>query len=72
MVNRKSLLVNKPHVFYNDDSSQFHCLPLVRNALKWSEGFLGDCMTFFLPCRYEEPIQSIALNMDWAKLGVFE
>ena len=34
VVNRKSLLVNKPHVFYNNDSSDVHCLPLVRNTLK--------------------------------------
>ena len=32
IVNRKSLLINKPHVFYNDDLSSIHCLPLVRNS----------------------------------------
>ena len=72
VVNKKSLLVNKPHMFYDDDSSDIHCLPLVRNTLKWSEGFLGDCMTLFLTCRYEEPIRSVALNTDWAKVAVFE
>ena len=72
VVNRKSLIVNKPHVFYNDDSQEVHCLPLARNALKWSEGFLGDCMTHALQCRYEEPMRKIALNMDSAKVGLFE
>ena len=74
VVNRKSLIVNKPHVFYNDDSHEVHCLPLplARNALKWSEGFLGDCMTYALQCRYEEPMRKIALNMDSAKVGLFE
>ena len=41
IINRKSLLVNKPLVFYNDNSSDIHCLPLVRNTLKWSEGLWG-------------------------------
>ena len=54
IINRKSLMVNKPHVFYNDDSSDVHCLPLAKNALKWSEGFMGDCMMIFAECRYEE------------------
>ena len=72
VVNRKSLIVNKPHVFYNDDSQEVHCLPLARNALKWSEGFLGDCMMYALQCHYEEPMRKIALNMDSAKVGLFE
>ena len=72
IINRKSLMVNKPHVFYNDDSSNVHCLPLVKNALKWSEGFMGDCMTIFAGCRYEEPIRSIALDMDFPKVAIFE
>ena len=59
-------------MFYNDDSSDIHCLPLVRNTLKWSEGFMGDCMTLHSPCRYEEPIRSIALNMDFAKVSLYE
>ena len=72
IINRKSLLVNKPHVFYNDDSSDIHCLPLVRNTLKWSEGFMGDCMMLHSPCQYEKPIRSIALNMDFAKVSLCE
>ena len=70
IINRKSLMVNKPHVFYND-SSDVHCLPLVKNALKWSEGFMWDCMTIFAECRYEEPIRSIVLDMDFAKVAIF-
>ena len=65
-------MVNKPHVFYNVDSSDVHCLPLVKNALKWSEGFMGDCMTIFSEYHYEEPIRSIALNMDFPKVAIFE
>ena len=72
VVNRKSLLINKLHVFYNDDSFSIHCVPLVRNSLKWSEGFLGDCMAFYAPCQYEEPIRSVALNTGWAKVAIFE
>ena len=34
IINRKSLMVNKPHVFYNNDLSDVHCLPLVKNTLK--------------------------------------
>ena len=44
VINRKTLIVNRPHVFYNDDSSDVSCTPLLRNSLKWSEGFMGDCM----------------------------
>ena len=59
-------------MFYNDDSSDVHCLPLVKNALKWSEGFMGDCMMIFAECRCEEPIRSIALDMDFPKVAIFE
>ena len=51
-------MVNKSHVFYNDNSYDVHCLPSVKNALKWCEGFMGDSMTIFAECRYEEPIRS--------------
>ena len=54
---------------YNNDSSDVH---LSQNTLKWSEGFLGDCKTLFAPCRYEEPVRSIALDMDCAKTAIFE
>ena len=40
VINRKSLMVNKPQVFYNDDSSNLLCAPLCTNSLKWSEAFL--------------------------------
>ena len=72
VVNRKSLLVNKPHIFYNDDSSNVHCLPLQRNSLKWSKGFLGDCMTHLSSFRYEEPVRSVTLDADRAKISIFE
>ena len=72
IINRKSLIINKPQVFYNDDSSDVHCLPLNKNVLKWSEGFMGDCMTIFSSCPFEEPIRSIALDMDFPKVGIFE
>ena len=72
VVNRKSLLVNKPHIFYNDDLSNVHCLPLQRNSLKWSEGFLGDCMTYLSLCQNEEPVRSVTSDADWAKISIFE
>ena len=42
VINRKSVLVNKPCVYYNDDSCDIHCGPLSMNALKWSKGVLRD------------------------------
>ena len=41
VINRKSVLVNKLCVYYNDDSCDTHCGPLSMNALKWSEFSLG-------------------------------
>ena len=72
IINRKSLLVNKPHVYYNEDSSNVHCAPLSTNVLKWSEGFLGDCMTIEPVCRYEEPIRNVVLNADYPKISIVE
>ena len=46
VINRKSLLVTKSQVFYNDDSSNLLCVPLCTNSLKWSESFLGDSMMY--------------------------
>ena len=71
VLNRKSLIWNKSQVFYNDNSSYVHCLPLCINSLKWSESFLEDCVNFHAVCKYEEPIRSVALDMDWAKLSLF-
>ena len=56
VINRKSVLVNKPCVYYNDDSCDTHCGPLSMNTLKWSEGFLGDNLSIEGNCKYEEPI----------------
>ena len=72
MVNRKSLLINKPQVFYNDHSLDSYCLPLATNSLKWSESFLGNCMNFDNKCKYEEPLWSIVLDMDRPKVCSFE
>ena len=33
---------------------------------------MGDGMMLHLLCRYEEPIRSIALNMDFAKVSLCE
>ena len=62
IINRKSLLVNKPHVYYNEDSSNVHCAPLSTNVLKWIEPV----------CRYEEPIRNVVLNADYPKISMFE
>ena len=72
VVNRKSLLVNKPHVFYNKESLDVHCGPLVNNVLKWSEGFLGNCMSIDPVCHYEEPIRNVILDADYPKISIFE
>ena len=61
----------KPHVYYNEDSSNVHCAPLSTNVLKWSEGLLGDCMTIKPVCRYEEPIRNVVLNADYPKISMF-
>ena len=72
VINRKSVLVNKPCVYYNDDSCDIHCGPLSMNALKWSEGFLGDNVSIKGNCKYEEPIWSIVMDADYPKLSVSE
>ena len=72
MINRKSLVINKPQIFYNDDSLDYYCLSLATNSLKWSESFLGDCMNFDNKCKYEEPLWSVALDTDWPKVCLFE
>ena len=43
----------------------------MRKFVNWSESFLGDCVNFHAVCKYEEPIQSVALDVDWAKLSLF-
>ena len=72
VINRKSVLVNKPCVYYNDDSCDTHCGPLSMNALKWSEGFLGDNLSIEGNCKYEEPIWSIVMDADYPKLSISE
>ena len=72
VINRKSVLVNKPCVYYNDDSCDTHCGPLSMNALKWSEGFLGDNLSTEGNCIYEEPIWSIVMDADYPKLSISE
>ena len=72
VINRKSVLVNKPCVYYNDDSCDIHCGPLSMNALKWSEGFLGDNVSIKGNCKYEEPIWSIVMDADYPKLSISE
>ena len=71
VINKKSLLINKPQVFYNDDSLDSYCLPLTTNS-QWSESFLGNCMNFDNKCKYEESLWSIALDIDWPKVCLFE
>ena len=65
-------MVNKPQVFYNDDSSNLLCAPLCTNSLKWSEGFLGDAMMYDSCCKYEELLRSITLDFDWPKMSIFD
>ena len=65
-------MVNKPQVFYNDDSSNLLCAPLCTNSLKWSEGFLGDAMMYDSHCKYEEPLRSITLDFYWSKMSIFD
>ena len=72
VINRKSVLVNKPCVYYNDDSCDIHCGPLSMNTLKWSEGFLGDNVSIKGNCKYEEPIWSIVMDADYPKLSISE
>ena len=72
VINRKSVLVNKPCVYYNDDSCDTHCRPLSINALKWSEGFLGDNLSIEGNCKYEEPIWSIVMDADYPELLISE
>ena len=66
------MLVNKPCVYYNDDSCDTHCGPLSMNTLKWSEGFLGDNLSIEGNCKYEEPIWSIVMDADYPKLSISE
>ena len=70
VINRKSVLVNKLCVYYNDYSCDIHCGPLSMNALKWSEGFLGDNVSIKGNCKYEEPIWSIVMDADYPKLSI--
>ena len=65
VINRKSVLVNKPCVYYNNNSCNTHCGPLSMNALKWSEGLLGDNLSIEGNCKYEEPIWSIVMDADY-------
>ena len=72
VINKKSVLVNKPCVYYNDDSCDIHCGPLSMNALKWSECFLRDNVSIEGNCKYEEPIWSIVMDADYPKLSISE
>ena len=72
VINRKTLIVNKPLAFYNDDSSDISCTLLLRNSLKWSEGFIGDCMKIKHACKFEEPIQQIVLCMGHPKVFILK
>ena len=71
VVNRRSLLTNKPQVFYNDDSNIVYSTPLATNALKWTESVLGDCSEIFSSGELFEPIRTLALDFDKVKLCVF-
>ena len=72
VVNRRSLLTNKPQVFYNDDSSFVYSAALATNALKWSESVLGDCSKVFSSGELFKPIRTLALDgVDKVKLCVF-
>ena len=71
VVNRRSLLTNKPQVFYNDDSSFVYSAPLATNVLKWMESILGDCSGIYSSGELFEPIKTIALDFDKVKLCVF-
>ena len=42
------------------------------NALKWSEGFLGDNLSIEANCKYEEPMWSIVMDADYPKLSILE
>ena len=72
IVNRKSLCMNKPQIFYNDDSLNLMCVALTANSLKWSEGFLGDGMMYDFGCKYEEPLRSRAMDFDIPKIAIFD
>ena len=72
VVNRRSLLTNKPQVFYNDDSSFVYSAALATNALKWSESMLGDCSEVYSSGELFEPIRTLGLDdVDNVKLCVF-
>ena len=71
VVNRRSLLTNKPQVFYNDDSSFVYSAALATNALKWSESVLGDCSEVFSSGELFKPIRTLALDVNKVKLCVF-
>ena len=71
VVNRRSLLVNKNQVFYNDDSSSVYTPALAMNALKWTESMLGDCSEVFSSGEGLEPISTLALNVDKVKMAIF-
>ena len=71
VMNRRSLIVNKPQVFYNDDSSLVYSAALTTNALKWTESVLGDCSRVFSSGELFEPIRTLAMDFDKVKLCVF-
>ena len=71
VINRRSLIVNKCQVFYNDDSSSIYSAALATNALKWSESVLGDCSQVFSMGQLSEPTRTIALKVDKPKLCIF-
>ena len=71
VVNRRSLLTNKPQVFYNDDSSFVYSAPLATNALKWTESILGDCSQIFSSGELFEPLRTLVLDFNKVKPCVF-
>ena len=71
VVNRKSLMVNKTQVNYNDDSSYMLCTLLSVNTLKWSESFMGDAMMYDLRCKYEEPLRRTEFDFDCPNVSLF-
>ena len=64
-------MVNKNHVFYNDDSSSVYTPSLATNALKWTESMLGDCSEVFSSSEGLEAIRTLALDVDKVKMIIF-
>ena len=56
VVNRRSLLTNKPQVFYNDNSSFVYSAALATNALKWSESW-ETVPKYFPVVNYSNPFE---------------